>query len=314
MGSLPLWVAFHALVLALVALDLGAFRRRAQAVPPRNAAVASALWVLAALAFNTVIFFQMGRQHGLDFFTGYVIEYALSVDNIFIFAVLFRYFRVPDESQHRLLGWGIAGALVMRGALVASGAALLQRFSWALPVLGGFVLYTGIHMLLHKPEDIDPEKNPILRLARKMIPVTSGYRASRFLVRENGRWLATPLLLVLLAVEATDAAFAVDSVPAIFSITREPFIVYTSNVFAVLGLRALYFLLAGLLPRFRHLSRGLAAVLMFVGAKMLAEKWIHISTPVSLLVVAAILALSLLTSGSAGPADSHTSEKDRAEP
>lgn len=314
MASLPVWVAFHVLVLALVALDLGAFRRRARVIPPREAAVASALWVLVALAFNGGVFFRMGPRHGLDFFTGYLIEYALSVDNIFVFVVLFRYFRVPDELQHRVLGWGIIGALVMRGTLVAAGAALLQRFSWALMLLGAFVFYTGIHMLLHKPEDMEPEKNPILRLARKTIPLAADYRGSRFLVRENGRRLATPLLLVLLAVEATDAAFAFDSIPAIFAITRQPFIVYTSNVFAVLGLRALYFLLAGVLPRFRHLSSGLSAVLMFIGAKMLAERWVHISTMVSLLVVAAIVALSLLLSGRAGPAAPQPSTNNRGEP
>ena len=296
MGTLPLWIGFHLLVLTLLALDLGVFRRRAREISAGEAAVASAIWVLLALAFNAGIFFRMGAQHGLDFFTGYLIEYALSADNIFVIAVIFRYFHVPPESQHRVLTWGILGALVMRGTLVAAGAALLARFSWTLFLLGAFVLYTGIHMFFQRPENLNPEKNPVLRLGRKIFPLAAGYRASRFFVRESGRWLATPLLLVLLAVEATDAVFAFDSIPAIFAITRNPFVVYTSNVFAVLGLRALYFLLAGLLPRFRHLSRGLAAVLVFIGVKMLADKWMPVSTGLSLLVVAAILALSVLAS------------------
>ncbi|NDQ58850.1 MAG: TerC/Alx family metal homeostasis membrane protein [Acidipila sp.] len=296
MAPLTLWIGFHLLVLALLALDLGFFHRRAKAITPRNAAVTSALWVLLALAFDAGIFFRMGAQHALDFFTGYVIEYALSLDNIFVIAVLFRYFRVPDSSQHRVLVWGVLGALVMRGSLVAAGAVLLQRFSWALFLLGLFLIYTGIHMFFHKPEAMDPEKNPLLRWARRILPLTSDYRGNSFFVRENGRRLATPLLLVVLAVEVTDAAFALDSVPAIFAITRDPFIVYTSNVFAVLGLRALYFLLAALLPHFRYLSHGLAVVLIFVGTKMLVEKWVSISTPVSLLAIAVILAASLLAS------------------
>jgi tellurite resistance protein TerC len=296
MGTLPLWIGFHILVFALLALDLGVFQRRARVIPLAEAAVASAVWILLALIFNAGIFMRMGSQHGLDFFTGYVIEYALSADNIFVIAVIFRYFHVPAESQHRVLTWGILGALAMRGGLVAAGAALLDRFSWTLMILGAFVLYTGIHMFFHRPESLNPEKNPVLRLARKMFPLAPSYRAGHFFVREGGRWLATPLLLVLLSVEATDAAFALDSIPAIFAITRFPFIVYTSNVFAVLGLRSLYFLLAGLLPKFRHLSRGLAVVLVFIGVKMLAEKWVPISTGLSLLVVAAVLALSVLAS------------------
>ena len=296
MAPLPLWIGFHLLVLALMALDLGVFHRRAKAISLHNAAVTSTLWVLLALAFDAGIFFRMGSQHALDFFTGYVIEYALSLDNIFVIAVLFRYFRVPDSSQHRVLVWGVLGALVMRGSLVAVGAVLLQRFSWTLILLGLFLVYTGIHMFFHKPEAMDPEKNPLLRWARRVLPLTSDYRGNSFFVRENGRRLATPLLLVILAVEVTDAAFALDSVPAIFAITRDPFIVYTSNVFAVLGLRARYFLIAGLLPHFRYLSHGLAVVLVFVGTKMLVEKWISISTPVSLLAIAAILAVSLLAS------------------
>jgi tellurite resistance protein TerC len=295
-GTVLLWIGFHVLVLTLLALDLGVFRRRAHEISAGEAGVASAIWVLLALAFNAAVFFRMGAQHGLDFFTGYLIEYALSADNIFVIAVVFRYFQVPPESQHRVLTWGILGALVMRGTLVAAGAALLARFSWTLLLFGAFVLYTGIHMFIQRPENVNPEKNPVLRLGRRIFPLASGYRASRFFVREGGRWLATPLLLALLAVEATDAAFAFDSIPAIFAITRSPFVVYTSNVFAVLGLRSLYFLLAGLLPRFRHLSRGLAAVLVFIGVKMLAEKWIPLSTELSLLAVAAILALSIFAS------------------
>jgi tellurite resistance protein TerC len=313
MGMLPLWVTFHVLVLALLALDLGVFHRRARVIPPREAALASAFWVLLALAFNAGIFITMGRQRGLDFFTGYVIEYALSVDNVFVFAVLFRYFRVPPESQHRVLIWGILGALVLRGTLVAAGAVLLQRFSWALFGLGAFVFFTGIRLVVHKPEAMDPGKSSILRLARKTIPFSPDFCGDKFFVRENNRWLATPLFLALLVVEVTDVAFALDSVPAIFAITRDPFIVYTSNVFAVLGLRAFYFLFAAMLLYFRNLSQGLAAVLMFIGAKMLAERWFSISTPVSLFVVAVILTLSLVTSAPAGKVAANSPGKDRRE-
>lgn len=313
MGLLPLWIGFHVLVLALLALDQGVFHRRARVIPPREAALASAFWILLAMGFNAGIFFTLGPQRGLDFFTGYVIEYALSVDNVFVFAVLFRYFRVPAESRHRVLIWGILGALVLRGTLVAAGAVLLQRFSWALFGLGAFVFFTGIRLLIHKPEAMDPGKSSILRLARKTIPFSPDFCGDRFFVRENGRWLVTPLFLVLLVVEITDVAFAVDSVPAIFAITRDPFIIYTSNVFAVLGLRAFYFLFAALLLYFRNLSQGLAAVLMFIGAKMLAERWVHISTPVSLLVVAVILALSLVTSASGGKAAAISPGKNRLE-
>jgi tellurite resistance protein TerC len=313
MGKLPLWVAFHVLVLALLALDLGVFRRRARVVAPREAALASAFWIFLALAFNSGIFFIMGPQRGLDFLTGYVIEYALSVDNVFVFAVLFRYFGVPAKSQHRVLSWGILGALVLRGTLVAVGAALLQRWSWALLGLGALVLFTGVRLLFHKPEALDPENSFLLRLARKTIPCSSDFRGDCFFARENGRLLATPLFLVLLVVEVTDVAFALDSVPTIFAVTRDPFIVYTSNVFAVLGLRAFYFLFAAMMVYFPNLSRGLAAILMFIGTKMLAEKWFHISTLVSLLVVAAVLALSLLKSALANGSVVVTRDKGRAE-
>lgn len=294
MKLLPLWIAFHVLVLALLALDLGLFHRRTRVISSREAALASALWVFLALAFDAGIFYFMGPKQGLDFFTGYVIEYALSIDNIFVFAVLFRYFRVPAESQHRVLFWGILGALILRGTLVAAGAVLLARFSWALFGLGAFVFFMGVRLLTQKSEVMDPEKSSVLRMATKTIPCSTDFRGDKFFIRENGRWLATPLFLVLLVVEITDLSFALDSVPAIFAITRDPFIVYTSNVFAVLGLRAFYFLFAALLIYFPYLSRGLAAVLMFIGIKMLAERWLYVSTWISLLVIAVILALSLL--------------------
>jgi len=301
MGTTLLWVAFNLFVLLALALDLGVFHRKAHKIGLREAAIWSAVWVGLSVAFGYFVWHWHGADRGLEFFTGYLIEKALSVDNLFVFLVLFRAFRVPDEYQHRVLEWGILGALVMRGIMIAAGAALVSRFDWILQVFGIFLVYTGLHMLWKHDKTVHYEKNPIFRFASSHLRVTKEYRGGKFFLRESGKLFATPLLLVLLIVEITDVTFAVDSVPAVFGITRDPFIVYTSNVFAILGLRALYFLLADVLQFFRYLSIGLALVLVFIGGKMVAEPWFHFSTVLSLVVVGAILGLAMLVSLLAGP-------------
>jgi tellurite resistance protein TerC len=296
MGTLPLWVGFNVFVLIALILDLGVFHRKAHKIGTREALLASALWIALALAFGFFIWHSFGAQRGLEYLTGYVIEKALSVDNLFVFLVIFRAFRVDETVQHRVLAWGILGALVMRGIMIVAGAAMIARFDWLLPVFGLFLLCTGLHMLWKRNKDVHYEKNPIFRFASKHLRVTREYSGARFFVREDARLSATPLFLVLLIVEITDVTFAVDSIPAIFGITRDPFIVYTSNVFAILGLRALYFLLADVLDYFQYLGIGLAVVLMFIGAKMTAEPWLHISVLVSLSVVGGVLLVSMLAS------------------
>jgi tellurite resistance protein TerC len=301
MGTPLLWVAFNLFVLLALALDLGVFHRKAHKIETGEAALWSAVWIGLALGFGYFVWHWHGSQRGLEYLTGYVIEKALSVDNLFVFLVIFRAFHVAEEVQHRVLAWGILGALVMRGIMIAAGAALVARFSWILTVFGVFLVYTGVHMLWKHDRHIHYEKNPLFRLASSQLRVTKGYRGARFFLREEGRLYATPLLLVLLIVEITDVTFAVDSIPAIFGITRDPFIVYTSNIFAILGLRALYFLLAGVLGYFRYLGIGLALVLIFIGGKMMVERWVHLSVEHSLALVGGILLLAILVSVLAGP-------------
>ena len=285
MVPLTFWIGFHVALLVLLALDLGVFHRAPHEVSVREAAVWSVVWVLVALAFNWGVYVYMGPERGLEFLSGYLIERALSIDNIFVFVVVFSFFGVPAVQHHRVLFWGIFGALVLRGGLIAAGAVLLERFQWVNYVFGGFVLITGVRFFFHRPEKVDVNRNPVLRMARRLLPVTESYEGNSFVVTRNGRRLATPLLLVLLVVESVDLAFALDSIPSIFAVTRSPFIVYTSNVLAILGLRASYFLMAALVPRLVYLSAGLAAVLVFIGLKMLAEPWMEISTGASLAVV-----------------------------
>jgi len=293
MVPVSFWVIFHVVLFAFLALDLGVFHRKPHEVSMREAWIWSGVWIVVALAFNAGIYRYMGPERGLEFFTGYLIERALSIDNIFVFVVIFSFFGVPAIQQHRVLFWGILGALAFRGILIAAGAALLERFHWLNLLFGAFILVTGIRFFFHRPEQMDVGKNPILRLAKRLLPVTEEYAGSAFLIRQAGRWTATPLLLVLLLVESVDVAFALDSIPAIFAVTRAPFIVYTSNVFAILGLRASYFLLAALVPRLRYLGAGLSAVLVFIGLKMLADPWFPVSTGISLLVVAFLIAASV---------------------
>jgi tellurite resistance protein TerC len=301
MGTPLLWFAFNLFVLVAIALDLGVFHRKAHKVRFREAALWSIVWVGLAVGFGYFVWHWYGAQRGLEYFTGYVIEKALSVDNLFVFLVIFRAFQVDERVQHRVLEWGIIGALVMRGIMIATGAALVSRFSWILQLFGVFLVYTGLRMLMKRDKAVHYERNPIFRFASTHLRVTKDYRGGNFFVRENAKLFATPLVLVLLIVEITDVTFAVDSIPAIFGITRDAFIVYSSNVFAILGLRALYFLLADILDYFRYLGIGLALVLLFIGAKMVLDPWWHISVKFSLAVVAGVLLATMLISLLAGP-------------
>ncbi|HXG04450.1 MAG TPA: TerC family protein [Candidatus Binatia bacterium] len=291
------WVGFLAFIIGMLAIDLLVFSREGHRVSLREAAAWSAVWVGLAAAFAAVVAFWMGGAKSLEFITGYVVEWSLSVDNLFVFLVIFTYFRVPPESRHRVLFYGILGAIIMRGLFIAGGIALLNLFHWIIYVFGAFLILTGVRLAFQSDEHIEPEKNPVLRLARRFLPVTPAYEDSRFIVRTaTGRRVATPLLLVLLVVESTDVVFAVDSVPAILAITRDPFIVYTSNIFAVLGLRALFFLIAGVLEYFRYLRYGLSAVLVFVGLKMLVADFYKVPPALSLAVISTLLAASIAAS------------------
>src|SRR3984957_3603551 len=285
MGTPLLWLVFNLFVLAAIVLDLGFFHRRPHKMNTREALAWMVVWVGLSLAFGLGVMYFSGSQRGLEFFTGYVIEKALSVDNLFLFLVIFRAFAVDEKVQHRILEWGILGALVMRGAMIAAGASLIERFSWVLYVFGAFLVFAGLHMLFAKKAEMHPEENRISLFVKKYLRVTKEYQGSKFFARSGGRLFATPLFVVLLIVEITDITMAVDSIPAVFGITRDPFVVYTSNVFAILGLRAMYFLLAGVLGRLRYLTAGLAFVLAFIGAKMIAEPWVHISVEMSLGIV-----------------------------
>ena len=296
MGTPLLWLGFNVFVLAAVALDLGVFSRRLHKVELQEAAISSLVWVALSVVFGLGVLRYSGQQPALEFFTGYLIEKALSVDNLFLFLVIFRTFAIDERFQHRMLEWGILGALVMRAVMIGAGAALIQRFSWVLYILGAFLVYAGIHMLFAKKEKMHPEQNAIARFAARHLRMSHDYGGEHFFVRQAGKLYATPLFLVLVIVEITDVTLAVDSIPAVFGITNDPFIVYTSNVFAILGLRAMYFVLAGVLNRLRFLTVGLAFVLSFIGGKMIAGHWMHIPESVSLLTVGGILLLALLAS------------------
>jgi tellurite resistance protein TerC len=291
-----IWAGFFALIGLLLALDLFVFHRQAHVVSMREATAWTAVWVVLGLAFGGVVWAWQGATAAGEYLAGYLIEKSLSVDNVFVFALLFSYFGVPAAYQHRVLFWGVIGAIVLRAAFIAAGAALLESFHWVIYVFGGLLVLTGLRMALKRHGEMHPERNPVLRLARRLVPVLSEYRGQQFLVREAGRLLATPLLPVLLAVETTDVIFAVDSIPAIFAVTRDPFLVLTSNVFAILGLRALYFLLAGLMHRFVYLKYGLAAILVFVGAKMLLADAYTVPIWASLAAIAAVVAASVTAS------------------
>jgi len=305
-GTLWLWIGFNVFVLGLLALDLGVFHRKAHAVSIKEATIWSVVWISISLLFNLGIYLFWDKisfnsaytnsEAALAFFTGYVIEKSLSVDNIFVFVLIFTFFAVPAVYQHRVLFWGIIGALIMRGALIAVGATLLKEFHWIIYIFGAFLIFTGLRMAFHKDEELHPEQNPLVKLLRRIMPVTDTYEGDKFFVRRAGKLLATPLFLVLLIVESTDLVFAVDSIPAIFAVTLDPFIVYTSNVFAILGLRSLYFLLAGVVDKFYYLKAGLSVVLVFVGIKMVIVDFYKIPVGISLGAIAAILTTSVIAS------------------
>ena len=291
------WGGFALFILLMLSLDLGLFNRKAHSVTYRESAIWSAVWVSLALAFSGIVFWRLGSQKGLEFLTGYVIELSLSVDNLFVFLLIFSYFKVPSKFQHRVLFWGVLGALVMRIMMIFLGTALIERFHWIIYIFGAFLVFTGIRMFRQEETDLKPEENPIVRLVTRLIPITRHYEGEKFFTRVNGRFTGTLLLLVLVIVEVTDLVFAVDSIPAIFGVTTDRFIVYTSNVFAILGLRSLYFLLAGVVEKFHYLKMGLAVVLTFIGAKMLlVAAGIHIPIGISLGVVAVVLLSSVAAS------------------
>jgi tellurite resistance protein TerC len=279
----------------MLVLDLGVFHRNTHTVKYREALIWSAVWIALAAIFAAVILFWHGRTPSLEFVTGYVIELSLSVDNLFVFLLIFRYFQVPPGHQHKVLFWGILGALIMRAIFIAAGVGLIQRFHWIVYVFGAFLVYSGIKLFRQGEAEIHPEKNPVLRLFRRWVPVTKDYEGDKFFVRRSGLF-ATPLLVVLVVVETTDLLFAVDSIPAILAITRDAFIVYTSNVFAILGLRSMYFALSGMMEMFRYLHYGLSVVLMFVGTKMMLSHYYEVPTAVALGAVAGILLLSVVVS------------------
>ena len=294
-GVFP-WVLFNVFLITMLALDLFVFHRQAHVIKMKEALKWVAVWTVLAVAFGVFIYFWRGGVIALEYFSGYLVEQSLSVDNLFVFLMFFTYFCVPQENRHRVLFWGILGALIMRGTLIAVGAALLHEFHWIIYVFGAFLIFTGIRMAWHHDENVQPDKNPVVKFFRRFMPVTENFEKDQFFVRRAGRLIATPLFLILLVVESTDLIFAVDSIPAIFAVTQDPFIVYTSNVFAILGLRALYFLLANVMDKFQYLKFGLSAVLIFIGVKMVIVDFYKIPVGVSLGVVAGILTISILAS------------------
>lgn len=295
--SIYFWIGFHILIFLILALDLGFFNKKEHKIPLKEALLWSMTWISLAMLFGLFVFFEFGRIKALEYLTGYVIEYSLSVDNIFVFILIFSYFAVKDEYQHKILFWGIIGALVMRGIFIFTGVALINRFHWIVILFGLFLVLTGINMLFRKEIQVDPEKNPVVKFARRFLPVSDKLHGSRFFIKQNHRTYATPLFLVLIVIESSDLIFAVDSIPAILAISHETFIVYTSNIFAILGLRSLYFAVSGIMGYFRYLKTGLSFVLTFVGVKMLAS-FFHFEIPilVSLAIIIFILVTSVISS------------------
>ncbi|MCB9637455.1 MAG: TerC family protein [Myxococcales bacterium] len=291
-----MWILFHVFLVLMLAMDLGVFHRKSHQINVREALIWSAIWISLAMLFNLGIYFWRGSEHALQFFTGYVLEKSLSVDNLFVFVLIFSFFKVPASYQHKVLAWGIIGALVMRATMIFAGVQLIQRFHWILYFFGAFLVFTGIKMAFEKETGVHPEENPVIKLVRRLFRVTEDYEDDQIFVRKDGVLWATPLLVVIAVIEATDVVFAVDSIPAVLAVSRDPFIVYTSNIFAILGLRSLYFALAGVIDRFHLLKYGLGAVLTFVGVKMLINDYYHIPTMASLLVVVGLLGASVVAS------------------
>lgn len=291
-----LWTAFNVGVLLLLALDLGVFHRRSHEISIRESLIWSAIWTAVALAFNFVVYYWHGYDSALEFTAGYLIERTMSMDNLFVFLMIFTYLKVPAPQQYKVLFWGIIVALVMRAFFIITGVALVERFNWIIYVFGAFLIFTGFKMLLQKDETIDLEQNPVLRLSRRVMPCTNGYHGDKFFVKNGGKRFATPLFLVLVAVEVTDLIFAMDSIPAVLAISLDPFIVYTSNIFAILGLRALYFALAGCAQIFHYLNYGISTILIFVGSKMLISEIYHIPVSVALGLISLVLLISIVAS------------------
>jgi tellurite resistance protein TerC len=291
-----LWIAFNLFVLAMLALDLGVFHRKSHEVSIREALTWTCVWITLAMLFNLFVYYYFDRSKALEFFTGYIIEKSLSVDNIFVIILIFSYFKVPSAYQHKVLFWGILGALVMRVIFILTGVELIHRFHWLIYIFGGFLVYTGIRMLTSGDLKIDPEKNPLVKLARRIMPITPSFEGDRFFVKQDGKMWATPLFLVVILIETTDLIFAVDSIPAILAISDDSFIVYTSNVFAILGLRSLYFALAGIEKYFVYLKYGLSAILVFVGVKMCIADLFKIPIDVSLIIIGFTLMIAMICS------------------
>ncbi|MGI6340351.1 MAG: TerC family protein [Bacteroidales bacterium] len=295
--SLLFWIGFHVLIFTVLAIDLGLLNKNPHAISLKEAIIWSASWITLALLFNLFVLFEFGKTKALEFLTGYVIEYSLSVDNIFVFILIFSYFSVKPQYQHKILFWGILGALVMRGIFIFAGVSLINRFHWIVLVFGAFLVITGVKMLFHNDVSVDPEKNALVRVFRKILPVSETLHGDRLFIRQNGRLFATPLFLVLLVIESSDLIFAVDSIPAVLAISHDTFIVYTSNIFAILGLRSLYFAVSGIMGYFRFLKVGLALVLTFVGLKMLASFFdFEIPVLISLLIIVSILVITIIAS------------------
>lgn len=291
-----LWIAFGIMVPVVLVLDLGVFQRRAHTIETKEALLLTAGYVALALVFAGAVYFMLGREKSFTFITGYIVEYSLSMDNLFVFLLIFSSFVVPSDYQHRVLYWGIIGAIILRGVFIATGLVILEKLAWVIYIFGAFLVYTGIRIAMKKDGEVNPQKNPILRLSARFLPVTDTYHQGKFFIREKGRFLATPLFLVLIVVETTDIVFAVDSIPAILAITLNPFLVYTSNIFAILGLRSLFFALAGATKKLAYFSYGLAAILALLGIKMLGSHFFHIPVAVSLGAVVGILLLSAIAS------------------
>jgi tellurite resistance protein TerC len=295
--SIYFWIGFHIFIFFMLALDLGVFHKHTHKVPVKEAVAWTVVWISLALLFNLFVLFEFGKTRALEFLTGYVIEYSLSVDNIFVFILIFSYFAVKDQYQHKILFWGILGALVMRGVFIFAGVALINRFHWIVIIFGGFLVFTGIRMLFQKDAEVDPSKNAIVKFFRRFLPVSQTTHGDKLFVRKDNRLYATPLFLVLLIIESSDLIFAVDSIPAILAISKDTFIVYTSNIFAIMGLRSLYFAIAGIMGYFRFLKIGLAFVLTFVGLKMLSAYFsFEIPIVLSLAIIISILVISILAS------------------
>ncbi len=294
--STLVWLGFIFFVISMLVLDLGVFQRRSHVIKVRESLLLTAFWISLALLFNLGIYYFKGSKPALEFLAGYLLEESLSVDNIFVFLIIFSYFRVPPHYQHKVLFWGILGAIVMRFLFIMLGITLIQKFHFIIYLFGALLVYTGIKMARQNDEEVHPEKNPVLKLVRRFIPVTQDYEGSKFFVKRGGGLFATPLLIVLLMIETTDVIFAADSIPAIFGVTLDPFIVYTSNIFAILGLRSLYFALSGIMNRFHYLSYGLSLILIFVGVKMLISEFYHIPIGIALGFIALVLTVSIVIS------------------